>query len=169
MRNARLVLSAVVATGLAACSTILLGPDFEDEFVTVGSCADVFFFAVDSVDQVMLTFSVQGLVAQARAASDTVTTTYDLPDGDVTLIVEQGSRISDAMCDDVIENGGPRVSRTWQAVAGRATVTIRPGEDMFDNRGDLVLEDVVFEDDEGHRRTVESLTWIDSSVGWFPG
>jgi hypothetical protein len=171
MKCIRLVLATLVFASLvpAGCSTDLLGPDFAADFTLKGACADVYFFAVDAVDEVMLTFSTPGLVAAARAAGAPVTTVLSLPDADVVLMVEQGSRVSDAMCDDVIENGGPRVSRTWNAVAGSATVIVRPGASEFDARADLVLEGVVFQDGDGHRRSIDSFVWSDVSVGWLPG
>ena len=153
----------------AGCAAPLLGPDFEDDFHTRGGCGDVVFFAVDPSDEVLLTFHTPGLVAAATAAGETVVSTFDLPDEAVTLTVEVGSRISDAICDDVIENGGPRIERTWRAVSGRATVTIRPGFDAWSARGDLELSDVRFRDGEGHLVRVESLEWTDTGVGWLPG
>ncbi|MBT8337957.1 MAG: hypothetical protein KJO11_15225, partial [Gemmatimonadetes bacterium] len=144
------VATLAASLGVAACSTDLLGPDFVDDLDQLRSCADVFFFAIDDADRVMLTFSVAGPVAEAQAAGETTTTPFDLPDPDVTLIVEQGSRVSDAACDDVIENGGPVVDRTWSAIDGSATLTIRPGEGMVNNRADLELRDIVVRDGEGN-------------------
>lgn len=167
----RLVSPFVVvgALVLAACSSDLLGPDFETRFAHQGGCGDVYFYAVDGADEVLLTFTTAGLVAAATASGDTTTTVLALPDAGVTLEVEVGRRISDAICDDVIENGGPRVDRTYRAVAGTATVTIRPGTDVWDARGDLVLEDVLLRDRDGHTVTVERLEWTDTPVGWLAG
>ncbi len=170
----------VVPTLLASCSTDLLGPGFERDFVHLGGCGDVYFYAVDAADRVLLTFSVDGVVAQARVAAETITTPFTLPHAEVLLRLEQGSRISDAICDDVIEQGGgPRVDRTWIAIAGTATVTIRPGNSPLDDqgddlapfhaRGDLILDDVIFEDADGHRLTIDELKWDDVLVGWLPG
>jgi hypothetical protein len=152
----------------AACSSSLIGPDFEDDLDQLRSCADVYFFAIDTADQVMLTFTVPGRVAAAQTAGETTTWTYTLPDPDVTLFVEQGSRVSDAACDDVIENGGPRIDRTWAAISGTATLTIRPGQGIVDNRADLELRDVIVHSD-GTQRRIERLDWVDVPVGWFPG
>jgi hypothetical protein len=160
-----------LALALAACSTggDPLGPDFEQRFTRLSGCADVVFFAVDADDEVMLSFTADGLIAEARAAGTPVVTTLDLSRSAATLVVEQGARISDATCDDVIEGSGPRVLRSWSPVAGRATVTIRPGESGFDARGDLLLEDVVLEGRAGGGLVVERMEWVNVSVGWFPG
>lgn len=160
---------AVAALALAACSSDLLGPDFETRFAQRGGCGDVIFYAVDGDDEVLLTFTTPGLVAAATTAGEATTTTFDLPHDDVTLLVEVGSRVADATCDDVIENQGPRVDRTYRAVSGRASVTIRPGTDPFGARGDLRLQDVLLRDDDGHEVTLESLEWTDTGVGWLPG
>jgi hypothetical protein len=91
------------------------------------------------------------------------------PSDEVELVVEVGSRISDATCDDVIENSGPRVRRSWTAASGTATVRIRPLDDSSGGRGDLVLEDVDFRSDGADDASLEFLAWLDVSVGWFPG
>jgi hypothetical protein len=83
--------------------------------------------------------------------------------------VEVGSRVSDATCDDVVADGGPRVRRSWTAASGTATVRIRPLEEWSGGRGDLVLEGVVFTSDGADDASVEILEWLDVSVGWFPG
>jgi hypothetical protein len=84
-------------------------------------------------------------------------------------MVEQGSRISDATCDDVVENSGPRVQRSWTAVSGTATVRIRPQEQSIGGRGDLVLQDIVFTSGGADQVSLERLEWLDVSVGWYPG
>jgi hypothetical protein len=166
-----LTLTAVASVlTFGACSNEdPLGPGFEQSFAHLSGCADLVFFAVDSDDELMLSFVAEGLVAGARSAGAVTVTLFSLPDAGATLKLEQGSRISDAMCDDVIENNGPQVSRTWTATAGTATVTVRPDATQESARADLLLQDVVFERGEGERVTLERLEWSDVSVGWFPG
>ena len=167
MRTRLLVL--LVALG---CGLDLLGPEFERRFTYFGGCGDVVFFAVDADDELMVTFNADGLLAVARQAGTETTTIVDLPSQDVELVVEQGSRVSDATCDDVVENAGPRVRRTWTATSGTATVRLRPlGDELLDggSRGDLVLEDVVFTSEDGDRVTLDRLEWQDISVGWLAG
>jgi hypothetical protein len=153
----------------SGCGPDLLGPHFGQRLTHFGGCGDVIFFAVDSDDEVMVTFSAEGLVAAAREAGAETSTVVEFPLDDVALMVEQGSRISDATCDDVIENSGPRVQRSWPAVSGTATVRIRPLVESSGGRGDLVLEDVVFRSDAADEVTLEHLEWLDVSVGWYPG
>lgn len=153
----------------SACGTDLLGPHFGESLDHFGGCADVTFFAVDDGDEIMVTFRADGLVTEALAAGVETSTVFDFPSAEAELVVEQGSRVSDATCDDVIENDGPDVDRTWVAVSGQATVRIRPVAAFDSGRGDLLLEDVVFATDEGDQVTLERLEWLDVSVGWFPG
>lgn len=162
-------LLSLLLVATSSCESDPLGPDFADELTHFGGCGDVIFFAVDSDDEVMVTFRAEGLVAEAREAGRETSTVVELPSDEVELIVEQGSRISDATCDDVIENDGPRVQRTWTALSGTATVRIRPLPDPGGDRGDLVLEDVVFAWGDEAPITVERLEWEDVSVGWYPG
>lgn len=161
-----LLLILLVTSG---CGTDPLGPHFGQRLTRFGGCGDVIFYAVDADDEVMVTFGAQGLVAAAREAGAETTTVVELPSDDVELMVEQGSRISDATCDDVIENSGPHVERTWTAVSGTATVRIRPMESASGARGDLVLEDVVFTSGGADQVALERLEWLDVSVGWYPG
>lgn len=163
------LLVATVAVVAACSSSDPLAPDFEQQLTHRGGCADVIFYAVDADDEVMLSFRTEGLVAEAEAAGEQVVTNFDLSTTAATLVAERGRRISDAMCDDVIENGGPQVERTWSAVGGRAIVTVRPGPNEFAARADLELEDVVLDDGDGGRVVVEAMEWVDVSVGWLPG
>lgn len=151
------------------CGSDLLGPDFAEELVHFGGCVDVIFYAVDSDDEVMVTFLAEGLVAEARAAGREISTVVELPTDDVELTVEQGSQISDATCDDVIEAPGPRVRHTWTAISGTATVRIRPPLESSGAQGDLVLEDVGFASGDEQPIKLERLEWQNVFVGWFPG
>ena len=154
---------------ILGCRSSLLEPDLEQGLNHFGGCGDVIFFAVDPDDEVMVTFRTEGLVAEARAAGTEISTVVAFPSDEVELIVEQGSRISDATCDDVILNSGPRVQRSWTAASGTATVRIRPVEGSSGARGDLVLENVVFTSGGADAVALERLEWTDVSVGWFPG
>lgn len=154
---------------VSACDAAPLGPDFTTYLTRFGGCADLDFYAVDAQDEVLITFRAPGLVAAARTAGQETTTVIDFPSDGVELTIEQGSRISDAICDDVIENGGPQVDRTWVAASGTATVRIRPLEEQDGGSGDLVLENVTFASSGGAELLVEELEWEDVFVGWYPG
>lgn len=154
---------------ISGCGPDLLGPHFGQRLTHLSGCGDVIFFAVDADDEVMVTFAAEGLVAAARQAGTETPTVVAFPSDDVELMVEQGSRISDATCDDVIEGSGPRVQRSWTAASGTATVRIRPVEASNGGRGDLLLENVVFTTGGGDDVTLERLEWVDVSVGWYPG
>lgn len=160
----------LILLAASACGSDPLGPEFAQSLTHLGGCADVIFFAVDEDDEVMVTFRAAGLVAAAREAGIETSTFVTFPSDDVELIVEQGSRISDATCDDVIENFGPRVEHAWTAVSGTATVRIRAEEDEWAGaRGDLVLDDVVFTSNDADDVALERLEWVDVGVGWYPG
>ena len=159
----------LVSVLLASCGADLLAPGFERSLSQRGGCGDVIFFAVDSADRLMLTFQVDGLVAEARTAGEPLTTVIDLSHVTATAFVEQGARVSDATCDDVIEGAGPRVDRTWTAVSGRATVTMRPDGVGDTARADAVLEDAVFRAHGGGSIEISRLEWTDTTVGWYAG
>ena len=159
----------VVALGMAVGCTPLLEDGFEAELTEVGGCGDVVFYAVDADDTTMLSVRVDGLIAAAQAEGDAVTTSAELPDPRFVVTVEQGEKVSDAMCDDVIENGGPRVTRTWTATSGAATAVVWPGDSALDAEADLVLEGVEFDAGDGHAARLEALEWTGVQVGWFAG
>jgi hypothetical protein len=162
-------LFALILIASFGCGPDPLGPSFGQRVTHFGACGDVIFFAVDADDEVMVTFRARGLVVSAQEGGTETETVFQLPADGVDLIIEQGSRISDATCDDVIQNGGPRVERTWTAASGTATVRIRPNEGSSGGRGDLVLEHVVFTSDSEDDVGLERLEWLDVSVGWLPG
>jgi len=162
-------LFVVLLLATFGCRTDPLAPGFTTRLAHFGGCADVIFFAVDGSDEVMVTFRAEALVAAAREAGRETTTVIDLPAEGVELIIEQGSRISDATCDDVIENRGPDVDRTWIASSGTATVRIRPLDEFTGGRGDLLLENIVFTSSGGDELVLEELEWMDVSLGWYPG
>lgn len=159
----------VVLLATSGCGTDPLGPDFVSQFTHFGGCADVVFFAVDDADEVMVTFQAAALVAAAHGAGTETTSVIDLPSAGVELTIVQGSEVSDATCDDVIENQGPVIDRTWVAQSGTATVTIRPLANEDYARGDLRLEDVVFVSSRGDEVVLAELEWTDVFVGWLPG
>jgi hypothetical protein len=152
---------------------LTLEDGFEDALTNIGGCADILFYAVDEADEVMLSFSVGGLLQAANEAGEEQTTGFELPSDGLTLIVEVGEKVSDATCDDVIENGGPQVVRTYKAISGTAQITARPGEDEDYSHasGDLLLENVEFESTEGGAEniTLDDLEILDASVGWYAG
>jgi hypothetical protein len=166
---------AVAAAALAgaACGAPTDGPlppDFASRLGVGFGCGDLFFYAVDPTDSYLLVVAAPGRVAEAQDAGVATTTTFDLPAPGIEVAVRVGARVSDAACDDVIENGGPRVDRTYRAVAGTATITVRPGDTALTARGDLDLEGVVLEpDDGGESVTIDALRMTDIHVGWLAG
>jgi hypothetical protein len=138
---------------------------FERGLTVVGGCADVVAYAVDDEDSVLLQVALDGPLA--AAPREPATTVYTQPDVAASVAVTVGTNVSDAVCDDVIEDGGPTVTETWTAVAGTVTIDIRP--DDADDRADVTIENVVLESLDGDRVIVDRFEWTDLAVGWFPG
>jgi hypothetical protein len=159
----------VVLLATFGCGTDPLGPGFVSQLTRFGGCVDVVFFAVDDADKVMVRFEAEGLVAAAYGAGTETSSVIDLPSAGVELTIRQGTQVSDATCDDVIENQGPVIDRTWVAQSGTATVTIRPLGNAEYARGDLRLQDVVFTSSGGGEVVLTELGWTDVFVGWLPG
>lgn len=166
---------AFLALALSACV-----PDYPlnklnwaDDLVQTGGCADMELYAVDEADSAMLLFQAPGVVAQTLELGTTQAFDWDLPAEGATLELTEGDRVSDATCDDVIENDGPQVRRTWQAVAGQASLTVVPIQDgeAWEVEADatLLLLDVILEDEEGAQVGLPSFTFTSTRVGWLPG
>ena len=160
-----------VAFSLASGCAPVLTDDFAQELTESGGCADVVFYAVDDSNQILLIAQGEGLIAAAEERGEAeFVTSFELPDAALQVQVETGTRIADAMCTDVIINGGPTVLRTYSAVSGTATVTVRLGDESADARADLSLEAVIVEPvDGGAQVALGSIEITDVGVGWFAG
>lgn len=159
---------SIVSLVLAACE--VGGPsvdaDVEESLTEIGGCADLYVFAVDADDEVILEVRLDEPIA-AAAGVDT-STSYVLPDPAVELTLSVGQRVSDVSCDDVAENGGPQIDEEWVAVSGDAALAIHHPADL-DPQADVTLTGVVLESPDGEQITVESFSWEDITVGWFAG
>lgn len=154
---------------LAGC-TPSLTDGFGATLTDHGGCSDLVVYASNPEDTVLLRFDRDGAVAEALAAGEEVTTTIPLPDPDTSLVVQVGEKIADAMCTDVIVNGGPVVREEWAAVSGEATLTVRAGgTDGWDSRADLTLTGVTFQSEAGWEADLGDFVFTDVSVGWLPG
>jgi len=118
----------------------------------------------------MLTLEASGLVEQAQLTGEVTVVEFQLPDPSLVLKVQVGEKVSDATCDDVIENGGPVIAQTYLAASGVASIKVSPeGQDGGGATASVTLEDVVFEAEGEESVTLESFGIEDISVGWLPG
>lgn len=141
-----------------------LPDDLAARLTRTGGCGDVVFFATDADDTLMLIAEAPELVTEAFAAGQTRTTDYLIPDESFSLQVHRGARVSDATCDDVVEQGGPDIRDTWTAEAGSATITIVPGPTAEQSTGTLLIQDVIVDD-----ALIATFEIADVAVGWFAG
>ncbi len=167
----RLIGFATGALILAACGGgNLLLPELGADLTRFGGCGDVFMYAADEHDRVMVTFQAQGLIEEARASGeDEVDVVLDLSTSAATVRLDHGERVSSNACNDVLVSPGPRVDLVWTATAGSATLQIRPVSGSEAAFADLVLEGVVLSSDDADDITLEEVTWTDVFVGWYPG
>jgi hypothetical protein len=159
-----LAASSLMAT---ACTPPLTG-DVGDQLTRTGGCGDTFVYAADADDTIELSVFAEGLIAAAGDAPST--RSFTLPDAAVRVRLEQGDRITSATCTDLIENGGPKVVRTYTATAGTVDVTVRPGgADGWDSEADVTLTDATLATEGGQEITIDAFTWTAIWVGWLPG
>jgi hypothetical protein len=156
------------AMALSGCQ---LGPalhdGFEEELTRSGGCADLYAFAADEDDTILLEVQLDKPLDGAGAVPETFDIT--LPDSFALITVDVGSRVSDAACDDLIENGGPQVRETWTAISGSLLAEVRPGDEVAQPSADVTLTDIVLESPSGEQVTLESFSWTELTVGWFAG
>ena len=155
----------LLAAGGCPFGVPTLEDGFEDSLTETGGCGDLVAYAADVDNERMLRIDLDQPIVDA--GGEPVAYTVALPDAGATAVIEVGSRISDAMCTDVIENGGPTVLETWTAVSGTLEVSIEPQD--YGAIADLTLTDAVFESPDGEQVTVEVFEWTDLNVGWLPG
>lgn len=166
----RLIGFTLGALTLAGCGGgNLLLPELGADLTQFGGCGDVFFYAVDQHDRVMVTFQTSGLVEAARASEEQTEFVLDLSTSAAEVRIEYGERVSATACNDAIVPPGPRIDRSWTASSGTATLRIRPESGSEGAFADLVLEGVVFSSDGADDITLEAVEWTDVFVGWYPG
>jgi hypothetical protein len=157
---------------LGACVPTL-ADGFADDLQSPSGCADLILYATNADDTVMLRFQDDaGAVTQAVNEGAALTFEYDLPANDIRLEVMQGKKVSSAMCTDVIENGGPDLSRTWSASTGHAHLVVTPGTDPtgYDSTADLSLTDVTFTAASGgDQASLPDFDFTGITVGWLAG
>lgn len=167
----RALATLLLALGAAGCAPALQ-EGFDEELTRKGACADMLFFAANAEGSIALSFTVPPLIEAFLASGDPEqSTAWTLPDRDVVAVVELGTRVDDALCDDVIENGGPQVAATYVPTQGSLTVRLRPGATAEDTRADLILTNAIFVRDVTGAGDVpvQRVEILDVIVGWFPG
>jgi hypothetical protein len=156
---------ALLLTGCQLGSGLYDG--FEQDLTKTGGCADLYAFATNDDDTILLEVQLDKPLDGAGGVPETFEVT--LPDPFAEISVDVGSRISDAACDDLIENGGPQVRETWTAISGSLTAEVRPGDETTQSAADVTLTDIVFESPDGEQVTLESFSWTELTIGWFAG
>jgi len=166
----RLVRLASIIPWLAgACGDSPEEPPRVELFTQHVGCADVYFGAEPPVGgTAYLAADTPGLLAQARAAGATVTTTFTLPDERVRLEVVTG-RMLRRPCDDTpwIQ----QVDAVYHPTGGTARFTVGPEgpPDAGLGRGTLELQGVTLESERGGVVEIDRFVIGPVSLGWLPG
>lgn len=164
-------------TGETAPPPDLLPADFPESVTEDGGCGDVYIYARDASDTVMVDFAAWDLgIAATACLEGPQSVVISLPDAAVTMTAVLGEHVSAFACSDVIVEE-PVVIRKWTATAGTLTLDVTPleganCEEEWSRYGNatLTLDDVVFTPDDGGEGevTVDTATW-QAFVGWMPG
>lgn len=138
-----------------------------------GGCRDVMFFAADQgfMDgaKVAVRFDHPGAASEASAAESPLAWVRQLPDAEMSVIVETGDHLADFYCNDAA-NGPKVVDETFTAVSGEAALVIEPEVPRPQlgpiGNGSLELTRVVLESDlDPARRVYLDCDIADQFVG----
>ncbi len=136
------------------------------ELTSFSGCGDVVFYAMDA-DSLLLVVHVNNALADAEAVCPTgpVTTVYELPDGAITVGLDQGTFLH-GPCTGEQPPDEPVVEQHYDAIGGTATLTIWPAESG--GMADLDLANVVLHPATGDDVTVANVGWVGIGVGFYP-
>ena len=147
------------------------GPTFQYVKEKQGGCGDVFFYKGTADDLEVLWISAD---KKKLKLPDKGTVSFDLataPDGlEVAIdLWEQAPRFR-AYCNDISPDAEKK--STWMAKKGKLILTLfepaapgGPGPRTY--KASARLEGVVFEDDAGHKATLDVETISEVLVGWY--
>ena len=154
------------------------GPEFTAAFTRFGGCGDVWLYAANAEDTVLLLFRSPYMASYAHSTLvpqvlSVAFGTQSLPDG-TTLEVRQGTHLTDVVCDDAVEHSS-EVIRTWLPVTGdlRVMVTATGTPDAIS-----FPAEAVFSWEDARLAPSDDLTGaivdagnvsFEADVGWFAG
>ncbi len=151
------------------CTGTTLGPSFEDGLTSTFGCGDVYLYAVDDADTVLMSLSAIDLIEMSNGAEEPQQYVLDLADGGaLSLTVDVGQYASAYACNDAIENE-PVITESWTAVSGTVVIDLGVPDEFGNTLASATITDVVIETGVGEQLTVASFTFPETFVGWLPG
>ena len=165
--------SSPADSGDSSSPNSVLEEDFQAGLSRFSGCGDVFMYASNPDDTLVLTFQASGGATAAHEAGESIDIPYDLLSDEATVSVVYGENITHELCNDafwleVIEK------KRFEVTAGTATLRISPDPDTTEGSPELpadailYLSNVVLEAPDGERAEFEQFTF-QASVGWLPG
>jgi len=161
--------NSAAAPCACACGTFAqsLQPDFnDDDLAETSGCSDVQIYAYNADSTMALVLEVPpGLVAQAMTTDGPVIATLELP-GDANVRGHVGFGSTSALCTDV---AAPSQYVMWPALSG--TIEIQVSHDGQQAFASATAQDLVLDspDPALQDATVETFSWDETVVGWYPG
>lgn len=149
----------------------LLEEGFAATLTSQGGCADVFIYAQNPGATVSVELRMSDLVKPVVESGVAATTELTLPDAAAQLVVNLGHDLHEDLCTDFVEVE-PTIDHFYEAVAGKLSVTVTPGEEGDSPTATVTLEDVTWKltgEDTSPTVDMPTLTISDVVVGWFPG
>ena len=151
----------------------VLEEDFQLGLSRFGGCSDVFMYAANPDDTLVMSFYAEGGATAAHEAGETLDIVYDLTSEDARVSVVYGENVSHEHCNDafwleVVER------KVFVPTAGEVNLRITPvsdapeGPDSLLSDATLYFSNVVLESPDGETAEIEQFTF-QAGVGWLPG
>lgn len=150
---------------------------FELDLGPGGGCGDMYLNARNEDDTQILIVQIDGLVAMAEAAGETIMVEYAGNDPALEITAQHGMYLESLACTDVIEND-PVIEERWVASqgedgdAGTVVITVTPTGDGYAD-ATVTLDGIYFvrevTDVFDVPIVLEHFEFTDVSVGWEPG
>lgn len=148
-------------------------PSFKYVKQEEGGCADIFVYkgTADDLEVLWVSAEKEKLKLAAKGSK-----TFDLAESPKGLQVaidlwEKAPRFS-AYCNDISDD--TKKIATWKGKRGRITITILepidpvgPGPKRY--KATVRLENILFEDEDGHQATLGKEEITEAVVGWYAG
>lgn len=158
-----------VEQGGEVCAGPSLEPMFEVGLSSTYGCGDIFMYAVNDNDTVMLSLVDSELIAMTEAAMAPQQFMLDFADGGtLSLTVDVGQNVDEYACNDAI-SVKPVITESWTAVSGTVVFDVDVPDEFGNATASATLTDVVIETSAGDQLTVGSFSFTDINVGWLPG
>lgn len=134
-----------------------------------GSCADAFFYAVDSGAHALFRVDVSGATALANGGVYHAVIDLSAPPPEVAAQAQTGARLTGNLCGGAYNPyGGPIVQDTWTVTSGTLDLTLDATAGGYGGTAELVLTNVVLAAGPVRAGRIDRLEIHGATFPFFP-